>query len=57
MAKDYYTKDEILRVLDLSKAKWIEYRNSPQKQDVTHENFIDDVILAYGLAISDIENM
>lgn len=48
-------KTDILEKLSLSINKWKSLKN--EKQDVTHENFIDDVILVYQWVMADIEKM
>ena len=55
MADDYILKTDVLKMLDLKINKWRELKG--QRQDVTHENFIDDVILVYEWVIGDIEKM
>lgn len=55
MTDEYLKKGDLLRDFDLKLAKWKEYKEKGQ-QDVTHENFIDDVILVLGWVITDIEN-
>ena len=48
-------RTDILKKLDLKKCKWKELKGQPQ--DVTTENFIDNVILAIDWLIGDIEKM
>lgn len=48
-------QSEILKKLNLKKCRWLELKGQPQ--DVTTENFIDNVILAIDWLISDIEEM
>lgn len=52
---DNTLKQEILKKLSLDKCKWLEIKG--KKQDVTHENFIDNVILVYDWIMSDIAKM
>jgi len=48
-------RTEILELLNLKKYKWQELKGKPQ--DVTHEDFINNVIWTYNDIIRDIENM
>ena len=48
-------KREILEMLSLKKNKWYELKG--KDHDVTHENFIDDVILVLDWVIDDIEKL
>ena len=48
-------KKDLLEYLALNEAKWKERKNLGQ--DVTHENFISDVILVYQWIIMDVEKM
>ena len=52
-------KMEVLEMLSLKKNKWIEIKKLKEKgeQNVVHENFIDDMILALDWVINDIEKM
>ena len=52
---EYLNKNEVLRMLDLNITKWTDLKG--KEQDVTHENFIDDVILVYRWVLNDIEKM
>lgn len=53
---EYIKKGDLLRNFDLKLAKWKEYKEKGH-QDVTHENFVDDVILVYEWVLNDIERM
>jgi len=55
MTNDYILKVDLLKMLDLKKSKWCELKG--KNQDVTHENFIDDIILAFDWIINDVENL
>ena len=46
---------DILNMLDSHKRKWEEIKGPDQ--DVTHENFIDNVLLVLDWVIKDIEKM
>jgi len=52
-------KMEVLEMLSLKKNKWIEIKKLKEKgeQNVVHENFIDDMILALDWIINDVTNM
>ena len=54
MAEEYILKTDLLKMLALKKSKWCDMKG--QHQDVTHENFIDDIILAFDWIINDVEN-
>lgn len=56
---DTIRKDELLKRLDMEREKWkaIKRHDQDVSQDVTQENFIDNVILIYGWLISDVERM
>jgi len=54
MKNEYILKTDILKMLDLKKNKWSELKG--KGHDVTHENFIDDVLLVLDWMIKDIEN-
>ena len=54
MANEYILKVDLLKMLDLKKSKWCELKG--KGHDVTHENFIDDIILAFDWIINDVEN-
>ncbi len=55
MTNDYLTKGALLKMLEAKKAKWRELKD--KHQDVTYENFIDDVILVYSWVIDDVIRM
>lgn len=48
-------KQDLLKKLSLDKCKWLEIKG--KEQDVTQENFIDNVILVYDWIMSDVEKM
>ena len=48
-------KHEVLEMVSLNKAKWLELKG--KEQDATHENFISNVILTLDWVIRDIGNM
>lgn len=48
-------KDDIIKRLDMEKDKWKAIKG--HDQDVTQENFIDNVILVYEWIISDVLRM
>lgn len=52
-------KDEVLKRLDMERDKWKAIKRHDQNgtQDVTQENFIDNVILIYEWIIKDVEKM
>lgn len=52
-------KKELLMMLSLKKSKWVEIREKERngEQDMTHENFINDVILTLDWVINDVTNM
>jgi len=52
-------KDELLKKLDMERDKWkaIKRHDQDVSQDVTQENFIDNVILIYEWVIRDVEKM
>lgn len=56
---DTIRKDELLKRLDMERDKWkaIKRHDQDGTQDVTHDNFIDNVILIYEWVISDIEKL
>lgn len=55
MGNDYILKNDILKMLDLQKCKWVDIKGSDQ--DVTQKNFIDNVILVLEWIMGDIEKM
>jgi len=55
MANEYILKHDILTKLDTQKSKWLEIKG--KDQNVTQENFIDNVILVYEWILNDIEKM
>lgn len=55
MLNDYILKTDILEMIELKINKWNEIKG--KHQDVTHENFIEDVLLTLNWVKSDIENM
>jgi len=56
---DTIRKDELLKRLDMERDKWKAIKRHDQDvlQDVTHDNFIDNVILIYEWVIRDVEKM
>jgi hypothetical protein len=54
MADEYIKKGDLLRDFDLKLSRWKELKEKGH-HDVTHENFIDDVILVLGWVVGDIE--
>ena len=52
-------KDELLKRLDMERDKWkaIKRHDQDVSQDVTQDNFIDNVILIYEWVIKDVEKM
>ena len=48
-------KDDLLKLLSLQSNQWKELRG--QFQDVTQENFIDNVILVLSWVMRDVEKM
>lgn len=54
MADEYIKKVDLLKDFDLKLARWKELKEKGH-HDVTHENFIDDVILVLGWVLNDIE--
>ena len=52
---DTIRKDDIIKKLDMEKDKWKAIKG--HDQDVTQENFIDNVILVYEWIISDVLKM
>lgn len=55
MEKDYILITDVLKLITLKKNKWMDIKG--QDQDVTQENFVDNVIWALDSVISDIEKM
>ena len=55
MEKGYILITDVLKLITLKKNKWMEIKG--QDQDVTQENFADNVIWALDSVISDIEKM
>ena len=55
MIDGYILKTDVLKMLDLNINKWSELKG--QNHDVTHENFIDDVILVYKWVLGEVEKM
>ena len=55
MNDGYILKSDVLKMLALQKNKWQEIKGNDQ--DVTVENFIDNVMLTLDWVISDIEKM
>lgn len=53
MTDDYIKKGDLLKDFNLKLSRWKELKD--KEQDVTHENFIDDVILVLGWVLNDIE--
>lgn len=51
---EYMKKKDILKMLDLKKNKWNALRN--KEQNVTHKNFVEDVVLVLDWIMRDIEN-
>lgn len=56
---DTIRKDELLKRLDMERDKWkaIKRHDQDVSQDVTQDNFIDNVILIYEWVIKDVERM
>lgn len=56
---DTIRKDELLKRLDMERDKWKAIKRHDQDvlQDVTQDNFIDNVILIYEWVIKDVEKM
>lgn len=48
-------KKDVLQMLSLKKNQWMELKG--KEQDVTHENFVDNVILTLTWIMNDIERM
>ena len=48
-------KEDLIKHLDMEKDKWKAIKG--HDQDVTQDNFIDNVILVYEWIISDVERM
>lgn len=48
-------KKDVLEMLSLKKNQWLELKG--KEQDLTHENFVDNVILTINWIMSDIERM
>ena len=55
MKNNTISKDQLIGMLSLKSEQWKELKG--QHQDVTHENFIDNVLLVYEWIIRDIERM
>ena len=55
MTDDLIYKEDILKTLTLKKSKWSELKG--KHQDITQENFIDNVILTINWLIDEIEKM
>ena len=56
MNDTYLKKTDVLKMIELNINKWNELKNQGS-QDVTHENFITDVICAYQMMLRDVERM
>lgn len=56
MTDEYIKKGDLLKDFDLKLARWKELKEKGN-HDVTHENFIDDVILVYQWVLRDVERM
>jgi len=54
---DTINKQELLKMLTLKKSKWLEIKEKKEEHDVTHENFISDIILAFDWIINDVTNL
>ena len=54
---DTIRKSDLIRKLYMEKDKWRAIKGHDSNQDVTQENFIDNVILIYEWIISDVERM
>lgn len=52
---DTIRKDDLIKKLDMEKDKWLAIKG--HDQNVTQENFIDNVILVYEWIISDVIRM
>lgn len=55
MKDEYILKTDILKMLDLKKNKWSSLKG--KEQDVTQENFVDNVILVLDWVIDDVESL
>ena len=53
--KEYISKDQLVTILEEKKAKWDSLKG--KEQDVSHENFICDIILSIDWLISDINRI
>ena len=54
---DTIRKCDIIKRLDMERDKWKAIKGHDNGQDVTQENFIDNVILVYEWLIDDIQKM
>ena len=54
---DTIRKSDLIRKLYMEKDKWRAIKGHDSNQDVTQENFIDNVILIYEWIIKDVEKM
>jgi len=52
---EYIKKNDLLKDFALQRDRWKQIKN--KDQDVTQENFIDNVILVYEWIIGDLERM
>ena len=52
---EYIKKNDLLKDFTLQRDRWKQIKN--KDQDVTQENFIDNVILVYEWIIGDLERM
>lgn len=53
--KEYILKEDLLNILKAKKDAWRNLKG--KEQDVTHENFIDNVLLALEWISDEVENM
>lgn len=55
MTDEYIKKGDILRMIDLHITRWSDLKG--KEQDVTQENFIDNVLLVLEWIMNDIEKL
>lgn len=55
MNNEYISKVDVLKMMVLNKNKWLEIKGN--YQDVTQENFVDNVIWAFDYIMKDLEKM
>ena len=56
MAKETIYKADLLNILNDNLENWKSLKESQQQQDVTTENFIDNVIFVYNWVMDTVEN-